>query len=241
MNAPLDAIEALRRAVARSKRHAGVPLPPGFIRRSDGEVPTSARLMKSNEIRLKLYLNYAMQATKAPFTFPNRPTSFWATALDLPPETGHRRVNDARKWLLRNQLIKPAELPDGKNGLILLHPDGSGKDWEKSRSGRYISIPLGLWQNGWIIRLSGRALAVLLALLERTGGTDSTSGEMMDGHRRSQYKLSPDTWTRGTQELEGLGVIKTSLRRFGDDEYMVRNRVFYEVVMEAFDNEPEWS
>lgn len=160
--------------------------------------------------------------------------------LDLPSDTGPRRANEAKKWLQKKKLLTSATLPDGKAGLLLLHPDGSGDDWE-GNGARWVGVPLTLWTHMWILRLSGTAVAVLMALLELNGGSTHPDGELMDGHRKKQYGLSDDTWTRATQELEYFGLIRTTNVYWGDDDFQRRKRKRYLVIREALDSSPDWT
>ena len=72
MDIPSEAIEALKRATARSKRRSSVNFPITYVKRGDA-TPTAAWLVRSHELRLKLHMNLVMQATKAPHTLPDRP------------------------------------------------------------------------------------------------------------------------------------------------------------------------
>lgn len=235
---PSEAIEAMARATKRSQRKSSVNFPITYVKRGDG-IPTAARLLQSHELRLKLHMTLVMQATKAPHTLPDRPTQSLARLLNFGADTGSRRANDAKKWLESNKLITSAPLPDGKPGLLILHPDGSGDQWE-GNGPRWVGLPLGLWGNNWILRLSGRAIAVLMALIELNGGSDHPDGELMSGHRKRQYGLSDDTWTRATKELERLGLLRTTNVYWGDDDYELRKRKRYLILPEAFNDAPDW-
>lgn len=239
MEIPSEAMESLGRATARSKRKSSVNVPITYVKRGD-KTPVAARLLQSDGLRLKLHMTLAMQATRAPHTLPNRPTQSLARLLNLPAETGPRRIKDAMKMLEKERLIAPAPLAEGKQGLLLLHPDGSGNQWE-GNGARWVGVPLSMWTNAWILRLSGRAIAVLLALLELNGGSGHPDGELMDGHRKRQYGLSDDTWTRATQELERSNLLRMTQVRWGDDDYEIRQRKRYYVIRENFDSAPDWS
>jgi hypothetical protein len=239
MQIPSDALAALERATQRSKRTSTVRFPVNYVRRGDAKQPTASRLLRSGELRLKLHMTLIMQATKYPYTLPKRPTRSLSTMLDLPAATGTRRITDALQKLRQEQLLVDRAGPDGKAGLLLLHPDGSGSQWD-GKDARYIGVPLGLWTNGWILKLSGRALAVELALLEVNGGTKEPNGELMDGYRKRQYGLSDDTWTRATHELETLGLLQSTNVVWGNDDHEIRRRKRYLVLPDALSTKPEW-
>lgn len=238
MDVPSEAIEALDRATTRSKRRSSVNFPITYVKRAD-TTPTAAWLVKSHELRLKMHMTLVMQATKAPHTLPDRPTQSLARWLNLPSDSGPRRANEAKKWLQQKRLVEKTMLRDGKAGLLLLHPDGSGNQWEGNGS-RWVGVPFTLWTNAWILRLSGTAIAVLMALLELNGGSKHPDGEFMDAHRKKQYGLSDDTWTRATQELEYFGLLRITSVFWGDDDYERRRRKRYYVVIEALDETPDW-
>lgn len=238
MDVPSEAIEAMGRAARRSQRKSSVAFPIAYVKRADS-TPMAARLLQSHELRLKLHMTLVMQATSNPRTLPDRPSQSLARLLNFGSETGSRRANDAKKWLEVNKLITPTLLPDGKPGLLLLHPDGSGKSWE-ANGPRWVGVPFDLWENHWILRLSGRAIAVLMALTELNGGSDHPDGELMGGHRKRQYGLSDDTWTRATKELEGFGILRTTTVRWGDDDYELRRRKRYLLIPEALESPPGW-
>ena len=245
MDVPSEAIEALDRATARSKRKSSVNFPITYVKRADS-TPSAAWLVQSHELRLKMHMTFMMQATAAPYTLPDRPTQSLARWLNLPQDSGPRRANDARKWLIEKKLISRVKLDDGKQGLLLLHPDGSGNAWNgtgDARHGteRWVGLPLYFWSNYWILRLSGRATAVLMALLELNGGSKHPDGELMDGHRKKQYGLSDDTWTRATKELEYYGLLRTTPVYWGDDDLERRRRNRYAVLHKAFESKPDWS
>ncbi|MCH8572197.1 hypothetical protein LSI54_12640 [Nesterenkonia sp. AY15] len=239
MDVPSEAIEALNRATDRSKRKTSVNFPIEYVKRGDA-TPTAAWLVQSNELRLKLHMTLAMQATKAPHTLPDRPTRYLAQSLNLPENTGPRRANDAKKWLQEKKLVTTTQLTNGKTGLLLLHPDGSGNEWD-GNGPRWVGVPFTLWTNMWILRLSGRAIAVFMALLELNGGSTHPQGELMDGHRKKQYGLSDDTWTRATQELKHFGLLRMTEVKWGDDDYQVRKRKRYLLLRDALETTPDWA
>ncbi|MCP2032602.1 hypothetical protein L1277_002712 [Okibacterium sp. HSC-33S16] len=241
MDTPAEAIESLGLFADRSKRKSSVNFPIEYVKRADGTKPMAARLFRSNDLRLKLHMTLVMRATKAPHTLPKYTTRYLARLLNVPGDTGPRRINDAMKWLREEKLIASTTLADGKEGILLLQPDGSGDPWEVKGATRWVGVPFSLWTKGWILQLGGRDLAVLLALLELNGGSNHPHGEMMSGHRKKQYGLADDTWTRATQELETQGLLETTKVVWGNEEHELRTRKRYRIVRPRLDDLPNWS
>ncbi|MGJ9403553.1 hypothetical protein [Arthrobacter sp. KK5.5] len=241
MQEPIDALASLRRAVKKAKRKSSVQFPVSFVR-SDGDLPPLARLMKGGrggEVRLRLYLTLAMQATKHPYTLPARTSLSLARMLSLPIDTGPRQVAAALRWLERNRLLVRDQEPGKAPSFRLLSPDGTGEEWAKGYERRYMTLPIELWSDGWILRLNGRSLAVYVALRELTGG--KPIGEVMDGHRKRQYGMSDDTWTRATRELMELGLLIASEEIYGDDTWIRRRRKRYRLVDLEQAGSPSWT
>jgi hypothetical protein len=122
----------------------------------------------------------------------------------------------------------------------LLYPDGEGKEWPRIEKGRYVTIPIELWTKGWILKLNGRSLAVYMALLELTGGTQAGEGRFLPGERKRQYGLSDDTWTRATRELQDLGLLVVESEMYGDYELEMRVRKRYRLTTIVKDKAPRW-
>jgi hypothetical protein len=141
----------------------------------------------------------------------------WAAALDLddPTRNGARRVSDAIDWLAGHKLLV-AERRQGAPGTVrLLSQDGSGAPYVRpTPQGRYVRLPLGMWEEGWIVRLSGTALTLLIVLLDLQGGR-ATPQWISPAQARRRYDLSPDTWAKGLRELRAL----RSVRDFAREEW----------------------
>jgi hypothetical protein len=158
--------------------------------------------------------------------------------LSLPSETGPRQITAALRWLEKNQLLVRDREPGKASSLRLLSPDGTGEEWAKGYERRYMTLPIELWTDGWILKLNGRSLAIYVALRELTGG--KPGGEVMDGHRKRQYGMSDDTWTRATQELAELGLLNTKEEVYGDDTWIRRRRKRYRLVDLEHAGPPSW-
>ena len=228
-----DALHMLRSLVKRSKRGTGVPLQESFIRRENAASappPPLTQLLRGGqggEVRLKLYLTMSLLAVSAPYDIRPIPARSWASALGLddPGRNGARRISDAIDWLAEHKLLV-AERRQGTPGTVrLLSQDGTGGPYTRpSPVGRYVRLPLGLWEQGWIVRLSGTALALLIVLLDLQGGRPGPQW-ISPAQARRRYDLSPDTWTKGIKELKTLELVTVSRRPQGDifDYQRMRN------------------
>lgn len=232
-----QAQQLMQRLVVRSQRSSGVPFAESFIRRADADdpAPPLTRLIRGGqggEVRLKLYLTMSLLAVRAPYDIPAAPARSWAQALDLddPDHNGARRVSDAIDWLAENKFLI-AERRQGTPGPVrLLSQDGLGNPYTRpTPAGRYVRLGLGLWHDGWIDRLSGTALALLIVLLDLQGGRAQPQWISPDPARR-RYDLSPDTWTKGLKELKELELVTVTRRMQGDffDQRRMRNAYWVE-------------
>lgn len=241
MDEPVDALAKLKTAVDRAKRSATVQFPVVFVRREEAE-PLLSQLMRGGrggEVRLRLYLTLRMQATRHPYKLPARTARGLASMLNLPEDTGPRQINAALNWLEKNQLLRRDRETGKPSQITLLKPDGSGEEWPAISERRWVTIPIELWTKGWILRLNGRCLAVYVALRELTGGKGA-EGEVMVGHRKVQYGMSDDTWTRATKELEDLGLLTAKPEVYGDDDWNRRRRKRYRLMNLADLDSPPW-
>lgn len=209
-----EAIDWMVKAVARSKRRGGVRLPRQFARDqvTAARMPPLADLMQGGgEVRLKVLLTTLMLATTPPHSTKVSSREL-AVMLDLrdPENAGTKRVNKAfndlvKKGLIRRE-VKPGYVPES----TVLHPAGDGEAWSDLKLAKpYISLPISLWQRGWIIALPGSALALLIILRELTAGRKNNTA-WVDGIRKRQYGLSDDTWTKGTRQLCEAGLLEVT-------------------------------
>ncbi|MBK8460608.1 MAG: hypothetical protein WAS07_12910 [Micropruina sp.] len=150
-----------------------------------------------------------MMATAAPHELTITATDA-AACLNFPDpaSVGARRVNAALARLASDDFrLLDIQSPPGRTRTIrVLNPDGSGEPWDDGRlKAPYITLPIALWNKGWLLEMSGRALAMLIVLKELTGGR--SRGAWADGIRKRQYGLSDDTWARAGKELKELGLL----------------------------------
>jgi hypothetical protein len=239
-----DALHMLRSLVKRSQRATGVPLSEPFIRRRNlsDPPPRLTILMRGGqggEVRLKLYLTMALVAVSPPYDIPPIPARSWAAALGLddPDHNGARRINDAIGWLAEHDFLI-SERRRGTPGRVrLLSQSGTGAPYTRPiTTGRYVRLPLGLWDQGWIVRLSGTALALLIVLLDMQSGRGEAQW-IAPAQARRRYDLSPDTWTKGIHELQAVGLVTVRKRPQGDFFDFRRMRNSYWVHDEVL-NEP---
>jgi hypothetical protein len=208
---PQEAIDRLEKAVDGSKRKTSVRLPQLFARDrvSKDPVPPLADLMQGGgEVRLKALLTTLMMATKPPHSRKVSSKDLAAMLnLNDPDGAGARRVNKAFSDLEALNLVRRDREPGYVPETTVLDPAGTGKEWSDLKLSKpYITLPIALWRRGWIIALSGRALAVLIILRELTHARVKDEA-WVDGIRKRQYGLSDDTWTRGAKELREAGLL----------------------------------
>jgi hypothetical protein len=239
-----NAITLLARATERSHRVRFVPYPRAFVRSlvvlPDAIPPTPplARLIQGGqggEVRLKLYLLFTLMATRQPFDIRNPPTpSTFARTLDLAPTTGARRITSNMNWLADHHFIALTKRPGLTSSIQLLDPQGNGAPMGDPRSPMpYVSIPLGFWSRGWLLHLSPVAVAVLFSLSEHLGGYKMPRYMLPD--RRESYRLSHDTWTRGSRELEDNGLLTVSTITQGEEYVYTRRRNNYWLNVDLLD------
>jgi hypothetical protein len=242
-----EVLAMLRSLVHKSQRSTGVPLAESFVRRDEAADPPPplALLLRGGqggEVRLKLYLTMALLAVSPPFDIRGPvPARSWASALGLddPEHNGARRVGDAIDWLVRHKFLV-AERRQGTPGSVrLLSQDLTGGIYKRPTPGhRYVQLPLGLWDQGWIVRLSGTALTMLIVLLDLQGGRAQAQW-ISPPQARRRYDLSPDTWTKGLKELKELDLVTVARRTQGDifDYQRMRNAYWvHEDMLRGSDN-----
>jgi hypothetical protein len=230
-----EAIRLLGKAAEKSYR-SSTAYSQWFVRTRTGTpdvvppAPPLARLIQGGRgggTRLPLYLLITMIATRSPFDIRNPPTAMTlARTLDLPPDTGPRRITSNMKWLADKRFIDLTRRPGLTPSIQLLDPDGSGKPMSDPRIPRpYVSFPIEFWSNGWLLYLSPVAVAVMFALREFLGGSPVPRYMLRD--RRASYELSHDTWTRGRQELERAGLLTVKRTPQGGEYDYTRLRNSY--------------
>lgn len=243
-----DAQRLLDWAVKTSKRRV-VPFATEFIRAENNDVQSPlSRFVRGDggggrggEVRLKLYLSINLIAARKPFDVRPLPARVWAEMLNLPqPETnGARRISKALTWMQQQGFIHIEDRRSGKPPrLYLLSQEGDRRPYSRPTR-NWVNIPVEFWQNHWIAKLSGRATALFLILLDLQGGKSRASGawERPDV-ARWRYGISQDTWNRGVRELQEAGIVHVTREKRGERWDWVRVRNIYLVNTDRLMNGP---
>lgn len=233
------ALRQLKAAAERAKR-TSVALPVQLVRNmANGSDAELARLLRGGAnrpgrggaVRLKLYLTLVMRATRAPHDLPGSPAHHYAQLLALPDpaRSGRRRITQALTWLEDEGFIALTGKGRGSMPSIRVKRTYKSRGYEGPR---YVSVPIEMWTNGWILRLPGRAVALWIVLKELTSSGDEKSdgAAWATGDRKAEYGLSADTWTRATQELEDAGLLEIEQVIERPEFGQVRRRYKYRLV-----------
>jgi len=202
-----------------------------FIARggAEGDSPPMARLLRGSggrggKTRLQLYLSMLWLARNEDRPVFQYPAITWTLLLgygDNP--AGVRRVQEALRWLDREAFIELRRRQGASSAVHLLSDAGTGRPYQapgpaiktvprvQRDEHLYVQLPAGLWTNGWIMELSGAAVAMYLVLLhERRGENKQVWLSPRIG--REVYDLSDETRRKGLTELAAHGLIKVSKR-----------------------------
>lgn len=217
---PGDVVAQLQNAVRVSKRTKTVRVPQAFVRdlvRNEPATPLAQVMQGHGETRLKVLLTTLMMATAPPHAIKVRPKELAGMLGYREPDgAGGRRVNNAFKSLEELNLVHRDRLAGHVPNTTVLNPDGSGGAWDdtKLEPGHYVSLPIDFWKRGWIVALSGRAIALFLILREATNGRKTTGTAWIPGTRKRQYVLSEDFWATAISELVEAGLLDVEARTF---------------------------
>ena len=220
--APPDSVLMRLHNLVEKSRRSSVPLPGSFVRdEASDEDPPLARILRGGrggEVRLKVLLTMHLQGARDPYDVPGVP-GYWAVHLGLADENGFRRVRDAMNWLSENRFIRLERTRGKEPKCFLLSPLGDGQPYSRPTPAlRYIRVPTAMWHNGWIVTLSGTALAMWLILAEMQGGRESQDVWVQPNEARERYALSDDTFTKGISELERHDLVRVSKQPQGAAE-----------------------
>ncbi len=131
------------------------------------------------------------------------------SSLPEPETKGARRVSDALTWLADQKYVKLERKHGQPPTITLLSPKLTGTKHIRPK-GVYVTVPVGLWREGWMPVLSARALTLLIILLDLQGGRRFTrsSPPWLGTGQMLRYGISQDTWTRAQKELVSLGLLE---------------------------------
>jgi hypothetical protein len=247
----------LARSAGRRVYNRSLRIRRGFLLTREAAPSPLAELLRGGRgggTRLKVYLAILWIAGAPPYDtrFPART---WAALLDLedPYIKGARRVTDALAFLEDHRLLTIERSKGEPSVVTLLREDGSGRKYTPpapeegkrlSQADRYIRVPSHFLTHGWLPVLSARAIALLLVLRDRQPVSDKMAEQeelpsrpsapfwTSPSEARSNYGLSADTWTRGTQELAAHGLVWVTRRPVSKDEFdQKRRRNEYRLVL----------
>lgn len=213
----------LKGAVTESKRRLSVQLAEEFARTTKttppGFEPPLARLLRIGEVALRLYLTLVMMTAKPaegeglarrPLHRETAPSHFaemfgYDNLGDGQNRSGPgtRRIERAMKKLQAEGLIELTREPGHHAKISVIHP-GPGGDLQPP----YITLPIQLWQSGWITALTARGLAIYVALRLVTVGKKQGQGQHVPPYEQVRFAFSSDTWQRGTKELVEKGLLE---------------------------------
>ena len=226
-------------AVKKSGRRSTVQLVEGFARiQSRDETTTGlSALFALGEVPLKVYLTLVMLTRQPPHElFRTVPDHYWAELLgyeelndaDPVPGSGTRRIKRAMAAL---EKVNPAgvswisrEKIAGRGWQIrVAHPPGEPR-------APWITIPLEVWSRGWINVMSARALLVYLGLRLILAGKSDGEGSHVSSWDRGRLLIKDDTWQRGVNELQRLGLVRCEIKRVAVDRWSAdlrKRQVYY--------------
>jgi hypothetical protein len=117
--------------------------------------------------------------------------------------------------------------------------DAAGGGGPYARPGiPYVSLPLDLWNQGWILTLSPTALALLMVIRDVQQMHDPARYANRQQH--DSYHLSWDTWTRASKELVKHELLKITRIPQGEDFDYQRMRNLYRIDLERLKSPPAW-
>lgn len=228
-------------------RRVAIPIRKSFVRSGEPKAaPPLSRLVsrggRGGGLAVKLYIALIWRCSAEPYTTEISARK-WAhlLALEDPNNKGARRIAKALKTLEELQLIGLAARRGDSSIISLKDESGDDLDYElpstaftKGRADRdrYLKVPVKLWTDAYIQRLSAPALTMLLILLgEGSGNAEKGAKEGTEvwwstDKFPSQYSISPAMRSRGTKDLiqDGLLYVRRQSVGPGNREFS-RERV----------------
>jgi hypothetical protein len=223
-----------------------------FIGRQDPSDPSPpmARILRGGggrggATRLKLYLTLLWLARNRNLERPvfAYPAQQLAALLGLPHpgDAGARRIQEALRWLARENFVALDRRPGDVTRIHLLDDAGSGDPYQppgalapqaprrtqKERERHfYVQLDARFWTKGWITELSGAAIAMYLACLDEQRGRSEETIWFSPRIGRERYDLSDETRNKGLRELTDQGLLDLARRPVPaafDERFRARN------------------
>ncbi|MGD6757311.1 hypothetical protein [Streptomyces sp. BH105] len=251
----LDSSTVQRIAAAQAKARAGgarsAAVRYKFIARDspDENAPPLARLLRGGggrggATRLKLYLSMLWLSRNEDSPRFDYPAHQWAQLLgfDDPDAAGARRIQQALRWLDDEGLVRRQHRQGAPSSIYLLSDAGTGRPYQApgpamkrlTRSEKldhlYVQLSAGLWTNGWVMELSGAAIAMYLVLLHERRGEEDKVVWISPRIGKERYDLSDETRRKGLNELAQHRLVSVRKRPLhqGLFEDHIRSRNVYE-------------
>ena len=241
---PPDQAFDLADAAARRVKGSNAPVRREHIRAASEGDPPVARLLRSSSVRLKLYLSLLWISAGHPHDTKFQASS-WAEllVLDDPLGRGARKIHAALGYLEGEGLVHLERRAGLPSTVRLLDERGTGDEYSRPGKGDlYIQIPASFWTRQWISALTGPAVAIFLVLLDQRRHNEPTKRIWLSPRIAAElYGLSSDTWTRGTKELAGHGLIDVRAVPVNEHTWgLKRRRNTYLVNVDHLDDGPRW-
>jgi len=130
-----------------------------------------------------------------------------------PAGTGARAIRDTLHELEHRGYISLTRVENDSNEIRLLREDGSRLDYafpQPVEGDAYFRIPRLIWDEGWLAKLSGRALAIYLIVLSNAGWREDGDFWISAALFEERYGLGETTRKRGFRELVDHGILIVS-------------------------------
>ncbi|MFJ6444882.1 hypothetical protein [Streptomyces sp. NPDC091649] len=215
--------------------------------------PPLARLLrgsggKGGAARLKLYLSMLWMARNEDRPVFQYPAQEWALLLGYgSTPSAARRVQDGFRWLSEEAFVELERRQGAPSAVRLLSDAGTGTPYmapglaikrapkAEREEHLYVQLNAALWTNGWIVELTGAAVAMYLVLLHEMRGEEK---QVWFSPRmgRERYDLSDETRRKGLKELEERGLVKVTKRALHQGLFSdpVRTRYVYDLNPDVF-------
>lgn len=190
--------ETIKAILARSGRDA-VPIRRLFLQAAadtSSSPPPLSKIVHAHDARaLDLYLLILAQASSGEFDV-THPAAVWARALGMPSGKKPGGVSKVLSRLLSYGLISRNRVRRLAH-ITLLMENGSGEPYTRPGArGNYLQLPHAYWLDSWHLKLSLPAKVALLIARSLP-----PNFFLYPEASPKQFRLSPDTVSRGLHEL----------------------------------------